>query len=840
MPADLTISSLALGSASVVQGQNLGFVYTVVNIGASLSNVGYASFYIDGWDEAHFRGYNLTDPLTTDATRTLFNGFNTSNLSVGQHTLWVGADNYGQTAETDETNNWRSITFTVTAPPQADLEVSSLGLGATSVVQGQNLGFVYTVVNTDAGQSNAGYASFYIDGMSEAYFRGYNFTDPLGSGASRTLFNGFNTANLSVGQHTLWVGSDNYGQTTESDETNNWRSITFTVTAPPQADLEVTSLALGASSVAQGQNLGFVYTVLNDGAAQSNLGYASFYIDGMSEPFFRGYNLTDPLGSGASRTLFNGFNTANLSVGQHTLWVGSDNYGQTTESDETNNWRSITFTVTAPPRADLEVRNLALGATSVAQGQNLGFVFTVLNDGAAQSNAGYASFYIDGMSEAFFRGYNFTDPLGEGASRTLFNGFNTSNLSVGQHTLWVGSDNYGQTTESDETNNWQSITFTVTAPPPADLVVSNISPVTMSVVQGGFFTFNYTITNTGSSTSSPSVGAFDIDRAPNTQHWVALDNTNGLAPGTSQTFSEGFSTAGMSVGQHTLYVAADNFNSIGEGSEANNVTAINFTVTGPSLPFNISVAYLGSSAYQSYFTQAAQRWQQVITTDLPDVASSLYGSIDDVLIHASVVSIDGAGGILGQAGPDQFRSGAGGLPYHGIMRFDSADLASMASNGTLLSVILHEMGHVLGLGTLWSSFGLRSGSSYIGGGAVNAYHQLGGQGSTVPLETTGGSGTALVHWSDSVFGNELMTGFISGTSNPLSILTIGSLQDLGYRVNYAAADGYSIPGRLEGGASVSGGSDQAATMVALHDHEHGGLSDFDVGIDPLTEWTIII
>ena len=161
-------------------------------------------------------------------------------------------------------------------------------------------------------------------------------------------------------------------------------------------------------------------------------------------------------------------------------------------------------------------------------------------------------------------------------------------------------------------------------------------------------------------------------------------------------------------------------------------------MTGPSLPFNISVAYSGNSAYQSYFTQAAQRWQQVITTDLSDVVSSLYGSIDDLLIHASVVSIDGVNGILGQAGPDLFRSS--GLPYHGIMRLDSADLAAMASNGTLLDVITHEMGHVLGLGTLWSSFGLRSGSSYIGAGGLNAYHQLGGSGSPYRSKRPAGPG----------------------------------------------------------------------------------------------------
>ena len=39
--------------------------------------------------------------------------------------------------------------------------------------------------------------------------------------------------------------------------------------------------------------------------------------------------------------------------------------------------------------------------------------------------------------------------------------------------------------------------------------------------------------------------------------------------------------------------------------------------------------------------------------------------------------------------PDLFRSGSL-LPYHGVMTFDSADLGSMASDGTLLSVILHE------------------------------------------------------------------------------------------------------------------------------------------------------
>ena len=37
---------------------------------------------------------------------------------------------------------------------------------------------------------------------------------------------------------------------------------------------------------------------------------------------------------------------------------------------------------------------------------------------------------------------------------------------------------------------------------------------------------------------------------------------------------------------------------------------------------------------------------------------------------------------------------------------------------------------------------------------------------------------------------ELMTGWLSAGSNPLSRVTVGSLDDMGYVVNYGAADGF--------------------------------------------------
>jgi len=84
---------------------------------------------------------------------------------------------------------------------------------------------------------------------------------------------------------------------------------------------------------------------------------------------------------------------------------------------------------------------------------------------------------------------------------------------------------------------------------------------------------------------------------------------------------------------------------------------------------------------------------------------------------------------------------------------------------------------------------------YVGQQGLAAYNAItSGTATGVPVENTGGSGTRDAHWRESVFGNELMTGFVGpGTNMPLSRLTVGSLADLGYSVNFAAADPYTLP-----------------------------------------------
>jgi hypothetical protein len=213
-----------------------------------------------------------------------------------------------------------------------------------------------------------------------------------------------------------------------------------------------------------------------------------------------------------------------------------------------------------------------------------------------------------------------------------------------------------------------------------------------------------------------------------------------------------------------------------------------------------------SPTQRDAFKAAADRWSRVIVGDLPSmrVEGEL---IDDVVILAQGRRIDGPGHVLGSAGPTFLRPAGAGrvalLPAKGSMSFDTDDLATMERDGTLGDVITHEMGHVLGIGTIWEDKGLLRNPrtvnpTFVGERAMEEYGRLRGSGpARVPVENEGGEGTADGHWRDSVFGSELMTGFVGEAGNPLSRLTVASLEDMGYVVDIDAAEAFSLPNLSE-------------------------------------------
>ena len=82
-----------------------------------------------------------------------------------------------------------------------------------------------------------------------------------------------------------------------------------------------------------------------------------------------------------------------------------------------------------------------------------------------------------------------------------------------------------------------------------------------------------------------------------------------------------------------------------------------------------------TATQEAVFAAAAERWSQIITADLPNV--EINGElIDDVVIDAAGLRIDGPAGILGRAGPTYLRLGSL-LPARGVMEFDTGDLERM-------------------------------------------------------------------------------------------------------------------------------------------------------------------
>ena len=235
--------------------------------------------------------------------------------------------------------------------------------------------------------------------------------------------------------------------------------------------------------------------------------------------------------------------------------------------------------------------------------------------------------------------------------------------------------------------------------------------------------------------------------------------------------------------------------------------------------FHIDVRFFGpgmTDDQKALFTNAAARISAVIVGSIPDVTYSglsvasacgfpglptVDETIHGIVIFASVMPIDGPGGILAGSGPCLLRNPPGFLPSIGAMLFDSDDLAQMASDGILQDVITHEMLHAVGFGTIWDAKDL-----LLGGGTVNSAFAgtkarqgcLGGGGgaicaNSVPVENDMIPGTADAHWRESIFGPELMTGFVNHGPMPLSAITVGSLADLGYTVNPLAADPFVVP-----------------------------------------------
>lgn len=243
----------------------------------------------------------------------------------------------------------------------------------------------------------------------------------------------------------------------------------------------------------------------------------------------------------------------------------------------------------------------------------------------------------------------------------------------------------------------------------------------------------------------------------------------------------------------------------------------------PPVPFSITVNFTGDPDFKAAFDQAASTYEAMI----PYYRNGKNGffNFTGLTIEASVVSIDGVGGTLGKAGPTIGATDNGGylMATEGEMRFDADDFST--PTGSFNEVVLHEMAHVLGIGTLWDDNGLynseaaavldpNNGESvgrYLGAdGLLGWQMEYDADASFVPVEKDGPLGTKDAHWNEGNMGGatgyvsqftgddssrELLTGWLNPNSEIRNV-TLGSFRDLGYEVAFVPESSSVLLGLL--------------------------------------------
>ncbi len=535
LSADLIIDSITWSPSEPSVGSTVFFNVTVKNRGTVVAISSRVNFYIGGasW------GYKDDGRINPGETLTLtFSWF----AKAGPYNIKAIVDKNDVVTETDEDNNEKTVSFSALLP---DLVIDDISWSPEEPSISDNVNFTVSVTNQGSVASGNSTLNFYVD---DKYLDSAGI-DALDASASENVT--FSWI-VKEGTHDIKAVVTPHGVITESDENNNEKIVIF---SPNLADLVVQNITWSPTEPSVRDNVTFTVIVENQGSGDSGVSGVDLHIDG---PNTDHRELEQIDAGGTTKVTF----TWRAKAGSHRIRVIVDQQNDVPESDESNNEKTVTFS-TLPP--DLIVEQITWSPSAPSIGDTVTFTVTVKNQGAANADYSYISYYIDNIQMISDR----VNPISINATD---NQTFTWTATVGEHAIKAFVDFTKRVAESDETNNEKVTTLTILGP---DLIIESIDWSHNDPPVGETVTFTLTIKNNGGSRAGTSLVHLYIDNNPE-----GYQDIPELAPGATATRAFSWKVA---AGPHVIRTVVDDSNLVTESNEANNETLIGYPM--PDLTF---------------------------------------------------------------------------------------------------------------------------------------------------------------------------------------------------------------------------------------------------------------
>ena len=351
------------------------------------------------------------------------------------------------------------------------------------IYDNQSIYLDWAVINNGTSNITATfYTSLYVDGVLKITWN----TPGLVSSYYAYVYD-YNVGTLSSGTHTFRIVNDATSLISETSETDNEYTRTFTVTTYPSSSVNLTpyqpsgwdnkivlSTSTGTNSssttIYSNQNVYLDWAVINNGTSNiTSTFYSYLYVDGtLVSSWYTSGLLAN------NYAYLNDYNLGILAAGTHTFRILNDATGIVAETSELDNEYTRTFTITPISATNFNltpyqptgfdnklvlstVTGTNVSASTIYSNQAIYLDWAVINNGTSNITGTFYSYlYIDGtlISSWYTSGlaasnYAFVSDASIGA------------LAAGTHTFRIVTDATSVISETSETDNEFSRTITI-------------------------------------------------------------------------------------------------------------------------------------------------------------------------------------------------------------------------------------------------------------------------------------------------------------------------------------------------------------------------------------------